>query len=132
MLAFVPTNTNEYLPGSHLRWDTEEELQMRLEDDVVGGSRDLEGAVRFDPLDFLRGEQAIVIVELPVTPNEVVLIAGYPLSAQVALQMARGHARISERYTDKAACSVSTKPTKLESHHLVTFAPGLAARDVPS
>lgn len=46
MLALVPTDTNEYLPGSHLRWDTEEELQMRLEDDVVGGSRDLEGAVR--------------------------------------------------------------------------------------
>ena len=46
MLALLPTECNEYLPGSHLRWDTDEELQMRLADDGVHETRDLEGAVR--------------------------------------------------------------------------------------
>ena len=46
MLALLPTECNEYLPGSHLRWDTDDELQMRMGDELTEATGDLEGAVR--------------------------------------------------------------------------------------
>ncbi|MCJ8329092.1 MAG: phytanoyl-CoA dioxygenase family protein [Lentisphaeria bacterium] len=46
MLALTPTDCSQYLPGSHLRWDTDEELHMRLGDDCIHATQDLEGAVR--------------------------------------------------------------------------------------
>lgn len=46
MLALVPSESSEYLPGSHLRWDTEDELQMRLADGGEHATCDLDGAVR--------------------------------------------------------------------------------------
>ena len=46
MLALLPSECNEYLPGSHLRWDTDDELQMRMGDELTEATGDLEGAVR--------------------------------------------------------------------------------------
>jgi hypothetical protein len=46
MLALLPTECNEYLPGSHLRWDTDEELQVRMGDELAEATVEIEGAVR--------------------------------------------------------------------------------------
>ena len=46
-IALVETSDNEYVPGSHLRWDTEEEYRIRLADEQVNSrANDMPGAIR--------------------------------------------------------------------------------------
>lgn len=56
MLALLPTEDNEFVPGSHLRWDTEAEYRIRLgEDGKNRFSSEMPGAVRLrqEPGDVL-------------------------------------------------------------------------------
>ena len=47
MLALAPTEDNEYIPGSHLRWDTDEEYAIRWANDRSNSESDhMPGAVR--------------------------------------------------------------------------------------
>jgi ectoine hydroxylase-related dioxygenase (phytanoyl-CoA dioxygenase family) len=47
MLALAPTEDNEFVPGSHLRWDTDEEFHIRWADEQAHNlSDDMPGAVR--------------------------------------------------------------------------------------
>ena len=46
-IALAETADNEYVPGSHLRWDTEEEYRIRLADEQVNSrANDMPGAIR--------------------------------------------------------------------------------------
>ena len=65
-LALVPTEDNEYVPRSHLRWDTPEEYQIRLADGQKNAtSNGMPGAIRltqqpgdvlaFNPMGLHRG-----------------------------------------------------------------------------
>ena len=46
-IALVETSDNEYVPGSHLRWDTEEEYRIRLADGQANSrANDMPGAIR--------------------------------------------------------------------------------------
>ncbi|MAE67054.1 MAG: hypothetical protein CMJ18_22565 [Phycisphaeraceae bacterium] len=48
MLALIETEDNEFVPGTHLRWDSEEEYRIRLGDDQANNRSDrMPGAVRF-------------------------------------------------------------------------------------
>ncbi len=65
-IALIETEDNEYVPGSHLRWDTPEEYHIRLADEQQHNkSNDMPGALRvhqnpgdalaFDPAGLHRG-----------------------------------------------------------------------------
>jgi len=58
-IALVPTEDTQYVPGSHLRWDTPEEFEIRLANEKANQRSDaMPGALRFrmepgDAVDFM-------------------------------------------------------------------------------